>query len=106
MGNELFFSLLLCFMICMGASDPTGGKDKPVVRQFIVKRLDRMNTSLVLLLVRMARWPELQRPISLAMVVDPLSKIEEKPFAPWLDRRHAPWWAPTVVVTIPTIREG
>ena len=78
MGNELFFSLLLCFMICMGASDPTGGKDKPVVRQFIVKRVYGMDTSLILLFVRMLQSPELHRPISLAMVVDPLPKIEEK----------------------------
>jgi len=78
MGNELFFSLLLCFMICMGASDPTGGKDKPVVRQFIVKRVDGMDTSLILLFVRMLQSPELHRPISLAKVVDPLPKIEER----------------------------
>ena len=99
----LFSSPLLHDRSCMGVSDPTGGKDKLIVRQFIVKRLDRMNTSLILLLLRMARWPELQRPISLAMVVDPLSKIEEKPFAPWLDRRQAPRWAPTVVVLSLTV---
>ena len=80
MGNDLSFSLLLYFMIdhawvCLILEEE---KDKLFVRQFVVKRLYRMDTSLVLLFVQMPQWPELQRPISLAMVVDPLSKIEEK----------------------------
>ena len=59
MGNGLSFSLFLFFMIdsCIDASDPTGGKDKIIVRQFIVKRIYGMDTSLILLNGVMARIP-------------------------------------------------
>ena len=62
-----------------------------------------MDTSLILLFVCMAQWPEFEQPISLAMVVDLLRKIDEKPFAPWLDRHHAPRWASIVVGTDLTV---
>ena len=41
------------------------------------------------------------------MIVDRQTNIEErKPFASWLDNRHAPRWAPTVVVLSLTVEWG